>query len=431
MTSAEALEHAMSLFNAQQWDELVEFAGTWLETHPEDPEIWKLYGAALSATHHDREASRAFLCALKLDPKDGYSAVNYITSCLASQENATAIEAVQAYFSQLTHELKAALAEQFQHAVGQGLLREEEVPEKLRLLFSGEMPTRPFRSPEDAGRALLKAAAAGELGEVERAWEDGADLDIRDREGWQAIHLAIQNDHLRVADWLLQYGADPAGKGAKGVTPLELARQSPDARWMRLLEGYFPKVQSLAAGPFATYATLINEIYETLTGMPARAVRNPEADDFEDLQVPGVAFGIARAEVATELVPTLTEIFGLKSWHDRPEDFAQLTRDTSGRVCLLTLEWIELSDAPLMGSLDEVDRQFLARYSRNIDAVARVRLVTPRRLERLLGALYYEDREEPVALGHLTPEAVDELFGPNLEFRGWTRVKSVLSSKVE
>lgn len=418
----------MSLYGEQRWGELVEFAGTWLEAHPEEGEIWKLYGAALASLGHDREARRAFLCALELDPKDGLSAVQYIVSCLSAGDVKSANGAVDIYFTQLTHAMKSSLVDTYREAIGRGVMRADEAPEVIGLLLSGEELTRPFRSPEEASRALLKAAAAGEVGELERAWEDGADIDIRDREGWQAIHLAIQNNRLNAADWLLQFGADPAAKGPKSTTPLELARQSQDPRFIRLLEGYFPKVQSLAAGPFATYGGLVNEIYEELTGLPARAIRNPEPDDFEDLQVPGVAFGLTRAELATDVVPVLLKVFGVKQWDERPEDFAELTRETGGRVCVLTMEWIELPEAPLAGPIDEMDRQLLARYTRNIDAIAHLRLVTPRRLERLLGALYYEDREEPVGLGWISPESMDELFGPELEFIGWDRLKNALVS---
>lgn len=429
MTSAEALGHALQLYRDGRFLELVEFAGAWLETHPEEAEIWKLYGASLGSTGHLREARRAFVCALKLDPKDGSTAVNYVSTCLAEGEVKAAVEAVDVYFNEMTHDLKMELADRFREATSQGVLKDEDVPEKIRLLLSGEPPTRPYRSPEDASRALLKAAAAGDVADAERAWEDGADLDIRDRDGWQPIHLSILNNHLRTADWLLQYGADPSAKGSKGVTPLELARENPDLRFTRLLDGYFPKVQALAAGPFATYGGLVNEIYETLTGLPARATRSPEPDDFEDLQVPGVAFGLTRAELATDVVPVLLEIFGLKMWDERPEDFSELTRDATGRVCVLTMEWIELPESPLAGSLEDADRQFLSRYTRNIDAIARLRLVTPRRLERLFGALYYEDREEPTALGWISPTAMDELFGPELEFVGWERMKTVLVGK--
>ncbi len=429
MTSAEALDRALDLYRKGRLEELVAFAGSWLESHPEETEIWKLYGAALGALGHEREARRAFLCALELDPRDGSTAVHYITSCLADGDAKSANEAVTVYFNEMTHDLRATLVDRYRDAMRQGAVREEDVPEKVRLLSSGEPPPRPYRSPEEASRALLKAAAAGEIAEVERAWEDGADLDVRDREGWQPLHLAIQNSHVKVADWLLQFGADPAGKGSKGVTPLELARASADLRSVRLLEGYFPKVQPLAAGPFATYGGLVSEIYETLTGLPARAVRCPEPDDFEDLQVPGVSFGLTRAELATDVVPVLLEIFGLKPWEERPEDFAELTKDTSGRVGVFTLEWIELPEAPLAGSYEETDRHYLSRYTRNIDAIARLRLVTPRRLERLLGALYYEDREEPTALGWIPPAAMDELFGPELEFVGWDRMKTVLVGK--
>lgn len=429
MTSAEALDHAMALFQGQKWKELVDFAGQRLEAHTGENEIWKLYGIALASLGHEREARRAFLCALELDPKDAATAANYITTCLTSGDIKSAIDAAEVYLPVLTHELQIQVAQHFMHAAEHGALRESEIPEKLRTLLKKEDIARPYRSPEEASRALLKAASAGELADVERAWEDGADLDVRDREGWTALHLAIRQGHLSVADWLLQYGADPGVKGPSSTSPMELARQNPDPRFSRLLEGYFPKVQPLAAGPFATYGALINEIYQELTGLPARGVRSPGADHFEDLQVRGVAFGLTRAELATEVMPVLIDIFGLTPWEDRPEDFAELSSRAQGQVIVLTLEWIELPEVPLAGPMEESDRQFLGRYSRNIDAIARIRLVTPKRLERLMGALFYEDREEAVALGVVSPEILGELLGDEMEFLGWNRMKQAVANR--
>ena len=54
--------------------------------------------------------------------------------------------------------------------------------------------------------------------------EDGVDVDSLDRSGWAVLAWASQQGHLKVAEWLLQNGADVDKKlGLSEVTPLELS----------------------------------------------------------------------------------------------------------------------------------------------------------------------------------------------------------------
>lgn len=70
---------------------------------------------------------------------------------------------------------------------------------------------RPSRDPEATDR-LWRAVDAGDPAAVERALEDGADLERRGAEGRTPLVAATKGNRVRIARLLLDAGADPNAK---------------------------------------------------------------------------------------------------------------------------------------------------------------------------------------------------------------------------
>ena len=62
--------------------------------------------------------------------------------------------------------------------------------------------------PSDGPEALMRAAAAGDVAEVRRRLEDGAEVDAQDRGGRTAVTAAVMGDHRETARVLRAAGAD-------------------------------------------------------------------------------------------------------------------------------------------------------------------------------------------------------------------------------
>lgn len=76
----------------------------------------------------------------------------------------------------------------------------------------------------DAGAALHKAAAAGDLPTLQSLLAASpGDIDSRDSAGRTAVMLATLNGRGDVVQLLLQHGADPNAPDAQGLTPLQAA----------------------------------------------------------------------------------------------------------------------------------------------------------------------------------------------------------------
>jgi len=60
--------------------------------------------------------------------------------------------------------------------------------------------------PEDNNKALIEAAGEGDLQEVERLLNSGADVNAADDYGWTALMRAVSRDHLNMVRLLLDKG---------------------------------------------------------------------------------------------------------------------------------------------------------------------------------------------------------------------------------
>jgi len=67
----------------------------------EQLEFFKLRGVAYGGLGMPEEARSSFLEALRIDPKDGFTLANYITSCLDCGDSQAAIDGVSKFYSGL------------------------------------------------------------------------------------------------------------------------------------------------------------------------------------------------------------------------------------------------------------------------------------------------------------------------------------------
>ena len=78
--------------------------------------------------------------------------------------------------------------------------------------------------------SLIEAAKRGDLDEVKRLIENGADVNIKDNDGDTPLHYAASGGHLDVVKFLVENGADVNAKDKYGRTPLDVAK--PKVRWV-------------------------------------------------------------------------------------------------------------------------------------------------------------------------------------------------------
>ncbi len=66
---------------------------------------------------------------------------------------------------------------------------------------------------------LWRAIRAGNLEEAETLLKDGADVEVRDRDGWSLLHYACFHNHVSIVRFLLEHGTDV---NAKAMTSADM-----------------------------------------------------------------------------------------------------------------------------------------------------------------------------------------------------------------
>ena len=83
---------------------------------------------------------------------------------------------------------------------------------------------------------IQSAAAAGHVKIAELLLQHGADPNIREQGGYTPLHAAAQNGDLDMINTLLHGGADLVAKSDDGRIPLDLALEAGQAKAARLLQ---------------------------------------------------------------------------------------------------------------------------------------------------------------------------------------------------
>ena len=90
---------------------------------------------------------------------------------------------------------------------------------------------------ERKNTALLAAASHGDVSEVQRLINEGADVQLGDNAGWPPIIWAAREGHNEVVKLLLEHGANPnvVETGNSNMTPLHWAATSDNVDCVRML----------------------------------------------------------------------------------------------------------------------------------------------------------------------------------------------------
>ncbi|MDY0008160.1 MAG: ankyrin repeat domain-containing protein [Bdellovibrionales bacterium] len=83
--------------------------------------------------------------------------------------------------------------------------------------------------------ALLRAAESGDLRQLRRLIEDGADINAADTQGWTPLMKAARNHHLKAVAELITAGANIAAETRNGWNALSIAVKSGSPQIIALL----------------------------------------------------------------------------------------------------------------------------------------------------------------------------------------------------
>jgi len=85
-------------------------------------------------------------------------------------------------------------------------------------------PTTAKPEHPQANRALIEAAATGNVEAIKKAIADGADVNVKAVGGGTLLFIAAHEGHREVAELLIAEGADVNVTNGSGETPLDYAK---------------------------------------------------------------------------------------------------------------------------------------------------------------------------------------------------------------
>ena len=75
----------------------------------------------------------------------------------------------------------------------------------------------------DISKKLLQASQAGNIRQVMEILAEGADVNVRDGNGYTPLHWAVQEGYVGLAKLLMAKRANPNSADNEGFTPLGIA----------------------------------------------------------------------------------------------------------------------------------------------------------------------------------------------------------------
>jgi ankyrin repeat protein len=82
---------------------------------------------------------------------------------------------------------------------------------------------------------LIEAVNNGNLLEVEKILQQGADVNAKDKDGWSALHIAVNDVLVEIVNTLVRKGADVAAMDGAGATPLHYAASRGNIEEIKIL----------------------------------------------------------------------------------------------------------------------------------------------------------------------------------------------------
>ena len=130
-----------------------------------------------------------------------------------------------------------------------------------------------FKESVDS-KELIRDASRGDVLEVERLIKSGADLNIRDNDGWTALIWASRWDRIEVVKLMIEAGANLNIRNNRGNTALILASSRNHPEVVKLLLENFADECILDDGGWSFYDHLNYENKEIIKGLYPNEVEN-------------------------------------------------------------------------------------------------------------------------------------------------------------
>jgi hypothetical protein len=86
---------------------------------------------------------------------------------------------------------------------------------------------------------IHKAAVSADLAQIKRIVAGGVDINLQDEKKLTALHIAAyhgQSDHIRLAKWMLENGADTSLKDFQGNTPFDIAEDRGNSEIAKIID---------------------------------------------------------------------------------------------------------------------------------------------------------------------------------------------------